>query len=60
MKLNNIIETERLKQSLSVYKLARLAKMQTTELNNFLKGLNQIGSNKIESLFEVLKLRVTN
>jgi len=58
--LINKIETERLKQGLSVYKLAKLSDMQTTELNNFLKGLKQIGSNKVEKLLEVLKLKITN
>ena len=58
MKLNKIIEMERIKQNLSIYKLAKLANMQTTELSNFLKDLTQIGSNKINKLLESLKLQI--
>lgn len=58
--LRDIIETERLKQSLSVYKLAKLTELQRTELGNFLKGKTQLGSDKVDKLLKTLKLNIMN
>ena len=54
------INTERLKQSFSVYKLAKLSGLQITQLNQFLKGFKTLNSDNIEKLFEVLNLEVNS
>ena len=50
------IKTERLKQGLSVYKLANDAGLQITQLNNYLKGVNDLQEENIGKLFKVLNI----
>ena len=53
------IKTEALKQGLTVYKLANLSGLQITQLNNYLKGLNDLQGENIHKLLKVLKLAIS-
>ena len=50
------IKTERLKHSLSVYKLAKDAELQTTQLNNYLKGVTDLKGENIDKLLRLLNI----
>ena len=56
--IRNKIRTERLKQGLSVYKLAQLSKLQITQLNNYLKGVNDLQGENIDKLLKALNIKL--
>lgn len=56
--LRDKIITERLKQSLSVYKLAKLSSLQRTQLSNYLKGVNDLQGENIDKLLKALKIEL--
>ena len=56
--IRNKIRTERLKQGLSVYKLAQLSKLQITQLNNYLEGVNDLQGENIDKLLKALNIKL--
>ena len=58
--LRKKIKAEALKQGLSVYKLAKESNLQITQLNNYLKGLNDLQGENIDKLLKVLNIGLYN
>ena len=58
--LRHKIKTEVLKQSISVYKLAKLSGLQITQINNYLKGLNDLQGESIDKLLKALNINFKN
>ena len=56
--LREKIKTERLRLGLSVYKLAKLTSLQTTQLNNYLKGVNDLQGESIDKLLKSLEINL--
>ena len=58
--LREKVKTETSKQGVSVYKLAKLTGLQITQLNNYLKGLNDLQGENIGKLLKVLNINFKN
>ena len=54
--LREKIKIETSKQGVSIYKLAKLSGLQITQLNNYLKGLNDLQGENIDKLLKVLNI----
>ena len=54
------IKTEVQKQSISVYKLSKLSGLQITQINNYLKGLNDLQGENIDKLLKSLNIDFEN
>ena len=54
--LREKIKQEASAQGLSVYKLAKASNLQITQLNNYLKGLNDLQGENIDKILKVLNI----
>jgi transcriptional regulator with XRE-family HTH domain len=54
--LREKIKAEFNRQNLTVYKLAKLSGLQITQINNYLKGINDLQGENIDKLLKCLKL----
>lgn len=58
--IREIIKQEKEKKGLSVYMLAKLSKLQPTQIANYLKGKNDMTGSNLEKLFGVLNIKIVN